>query len=105
MSASVRIGPGLALIRSRAQPPPRLVEAIERVTSLEPAYARAVRRIIARGSPLAQELLLRPVDAARERVDYLLAQWSCQGNASDRDVIEGHNALARLMEMVIGEGR
>jgi hypothetical protein len=69
-----------------------------RVAALEPAYARAVSR----GSPLAQDLVVKAVDVAREQASRLLAEWR-QGRTAVGQVIEVHHALARLMEMVIGE--
>ena len=97
--ASQRVGGRLA--RPRGGLSPRVTNAIERVTELEPAYTRAVRRVLSGGGQLTQDLLVQPVDTARDKANALLAARD-RGEATDRDVIEAHNALARLMEMVIG---
>jgi hypothetical protein len=84
-------------------PAPPLAEAIERVEALGAAYARAAQRVLARGK-LTAEMLLLPVDSARETTERLRVAFA-RGEATEADVVEGLCALARLMEMVISEGR
>jgi hypothetical protein len=77
---------------------------MERVLALEPAYARARQRLLARGSSPADECWEQPVDEARQRAAALLKAWRADRGV-ERDAIGAHNALARLMESVIDEGR
>jgi hypothetical protein len=59
--------------------------------------------VLARGK-LTAEMLLLPVDSARETTERLRVAFA-RGEATEADVIEALGALARLMEMVISEGR
>lgn len=79
-----------------------LAEAIERVEALGAAYARAAQRVLSRRK-LTAEMLLLPVDSARERTEKLRVAFA-RGDATETDVVEALGALARLLEMVIGEG-
>jgi hypothetical protein len=64
----------------------RLIDVVGRVTHLQPAYARAVRRALAQGSGL-EEAPVGDVDAAREAASRRLA--SCRaGRATEREAIE-----------------
>src|SRR4051812_36258901 len=81
--------------------PETIQDAVDRATSLQPAYARAVQKIIGRGSPMSFDLLVLPVDRAREAAEKALAGWH-KGEASEQEVVEAHDALAALKRMVIG---
>ena len=75
--------------------------ALERIEGLEVDYAAAVQLLIGRGSSVSWELLVKPVDFARERTVQIGTAWAT-GKASEAEVVEAASALARLMEMVIG---
>ena len=81
-----------ALVHTFARGPrsPALAKAIDRVNRLEPAYARAVRRVIADGNAVAVDIILPLVDAARERAR----------TSSREELVEAHHALADLMQVV-----
>jgi len=79
----------------------RVADAAERVLRLQPAYARAVRRVLGRGgSGGGPNHLLHPVDAARERVTRALDAGRLD-RQKERETIEALNELAHLMETVI----
>jgi hypothetical protein len=84
-------------------PSPAVLEALDRVDALSSAYARAVQRVLVRGK-LTAELLILPVDTARERTTKLRGAFE-RDEASEAELLEALTALARLMEMVISEGR
>jgi hypothetical protein len=86
----------------RASAPNAINAVLAEVQANEDAYTEAVRRITMRGSQLHFELLIAPVDKARERTMQLIAAHA-EGRATEMDVIETATALLRLMNLVIGE--
>jgi hypothetical protein len=76
-----------------------VAKAIERVNRLASPYARAVRRAIAQGNGPAVHQLLPMVDVARERAFGLRVAHEFDA-AETHEVIDAHNALADLMEVV-----
>ena len=82
----------------------RLSQAIERVAILRHPYSRAVQRLIVTGDPLALDLLVRPVDAARQRATECLSDFHA-GICPEGEVVDAHDLLARLMVAVIRQTR
>ncbi|HEY6458741.1 MAG TPA: hypothetical protein VIY73_01280 [Polyangiaceae bacterium] len=75
-----------------------LEKAVDRVLVLEMEYARAVRRIVARGG--TQPASLTVVDAAREMASRLLVAWS-RNPALEQHAVVAQDALADVMEKTI----
>jgi hypothetical protein len=81
-------------------PSARLSDALVRIRSLEPDYARAVRNLLAAGDERASSLLVRRVDVARERAAERWQAWR-QGRIDVSEVVEAHEWLACVMRRVI----
>ncbi|HEY8088272.1 MAG TPA: hypothetical protein VIF09_10515 [Polyangiaceae bacterium] len=79
-------------------------KAIERVALLSPAYARAVQQVIASGNPHTIEVLVRPVDLAREQAAAALLALRT-GSGCLPDAVETQDTLALRMLILIRRAR
>jgi hypothetical protein len=77
-----------------------LAAALDRVLVLRSAYKHAVRRLIVGEAGVDLEQDVNPVDAADAHASAALSAWR-SGHASEREVIDAHDALAGLMVRVI----
>ena len=91
-------------MRHDKREPVSLHQAIERVALLSPAYTRAVQQVIASGNPHAVELLVRPVDLAREQAAAALLAWRSDGRSAT-EATEAQNALALRMLILVRRAR
>src|SRR5271165_1270279 len=88
----------------KARESARLSQAIERIAILRHPYSRAVQRLIVTGDPLALDLLVRPVDSARQRATEALSDFHA-GICTETEVVDAHDRLVRLMVTVIRQTR